>query len=214
MMHNNILSNYQHGFVRGRSCTTQMLLVVDKLSEILDQGGAVDTVYLDFAKAFDSVPHERLLLKLQSYGVSGCVLNWIRNFITLRQQSVCVDGIYSALVNVISGVPQGSVLGPALFVCYINDMPESVASLLFMYADDSKVVRQIQCESDYLALQSDLDKLCDWSKDWQLRFNLDKCKILCIGKCNVKRQYSMQDKNDQTTILFDTGRKESWYLDG
>jgi len=118
MMHNNFLSDYQHGFVRGRSCTTQMLLVVDKLSEILDQGGAVDTVYLDFAKAFDSVPHERLLLKLQSYGVSGCVLNWIRNFITLRQQSVCVDGIYSALVNVISGVPQGFVLGPALFVCY------------------------------------------------------------------------------------------------
>ena len=85
---NNFLSDYQHGFIRGRSCTTQMLLVVDKLSEIFDQGGAVDTIYLDFAKAFGSVPHERRLLKLQCYGVNGCVLKWIKNFITLRQQSV------------------------------------------------------------------------------------------------------------------------------
>jgi len=178
MINNNFLSDYQHGFIRGRSCTTKMLLVVDKLSEILDQGGAVDTIYLDIAKAFDSVPHERLLLKLQCYGVNGCVLKWIRNFITLRQQSVCVDGIYSAFVNVISGVPQGSVRGPVLFVCYINDMLESVTSFLFMYADDSKVGRQILCEADSHVLQSDLDNLCAWSKNWQLRFNLDKSKIL------------------------------------
>jgi len=107
-------------------------------------------VYLDFAKAFDSVPHGRLLLKLQSYGVNGCLLSWIRNFVTSRQHSVCVDGIYFTLINVISGVPQGSVLGPALFVCYINDMPESVSSFLFMYADDSKVGRQILCKADCL----------------------------------------------------------------
>ena len=122
-------------------------------------------MYLDFAKAFDSVPHGRLLLKLQSYGVNGCLLSWIRNFVTSRQHSVCVDGIYFTLINVISGVPQGSVLGPALFVCYINDMPESVSSFLFMYADDSKVGRQILCKADCLALQSDLDNLnCVWSK--------------------------------------------------
>ena len=121
-------------------------------------------MYLDFAKAFDSVPHERLLLKLQSYGANGCLLSWIRNFITSRQQSACVDGIYSTLINVISGVP-GSVLGPALFVCYINDMRESVSSFLFMYADDSKVGRQILCKADCLVLQSDLDNLnCVWSK--------------------------------------------------
>jgi len=204
MIHNDFLSDYQHGFVRGRSCTTQMLLVIDKLSEILDQDGAVDTVYVDFAKAFDSVPHERLLLKLQSCGVNGCLLSWIRNFITSRQQSVCVDGIYSVVINVINGVPQGSVLGPALFVCYINDMPESVSSFLFMYADDSKVGRQILCKADCLALQSDLDNLCVWSKNWQLRFNLDKCKILRLGKCNVMRQYSMQDDSGQKTVLQDT----------
>jgi len=99
--------------------------------------------------------------------VNGYVLKWIRNFITLRQQSVCVDGIYSELVNVIR-VPHSSVLGPVLFVCYINDMPESVTFFLFMYADDSKVGRQILCEADCYVLQSDLDNLCIWSKNWQL----------------------------------------------
>ena len=110
----------------------------------------------------------------------------------------------SPLVNVISGVPQGSVFGPALFVCYINDMPESVSPFLFMYADDSKVGRQILCKADCLALQSDLDNICVLPKNWQLRFNLDKCKILRLGKCNVMRQYSMQDDSGQKTVLQDT----------
>ena len=208
MISNDFLTDCQHGFVQGRSCTTQMLRVVDKLSEILDQGEAVDTIYLDFAKTFDTVPHERLLIKLESYGVEGYVLKWIRNFITSRKQMVALCGAYSSWTHVISGVPQGSVLGPVLFVCYINDMPESISSFLYIYADDTKIGRHISCDDDRSALQSDLDNLVVWSRNWQLRFNLDKCKVLHMGRGNMKSQYSMQDDNGQIYILQETAEEK------
>jgi len=109
MIDNSYLSDYQHGFVHGRSCTTQLLKVVDKWTEILDQGGTIDAVYLDFAKAFDAVPHQRLLVKLAGYGVSGHVFEWIQHFLVDRTQRVGVAGTYSAWAGVISGVPQGTV---------------------------------------------------------------------------------------------------------
>jgi len=141
------LSDTQHGFIKGRSCTTQLLEVVDKLSEMLDYGGSIDMVYLDFSKAFDTVPHYRLLMKLESYWVTGHVLEWIRSFLTTRKQRVTVGESVSGWSEMLSEVPQGSVLGLVLFVCYINDMPETVASLVYMYADDAKVAREIVSES-------------------------------------------------------------------
>jgi hypothetical protein len=153
MTSNGFLSDNQHGFVQGRSCTTQLLKVVDKLTEILDRGGALDLIYLDFAKAFDTVPHERLLNKLASYGIQGHALQWIRQFLTGRRQRVGVAGNFSNWTKVLSGVPQGSVLGPVLFICYINDMPEAVRSLIYLYADDSKICREVNNIIDWAALR-------------------------------------------------------------
>ena len=137
--------------------------MVDKWNDILDSGGVVDTIYLNFAKAFDSVPHQRLLRKLAGYGVSGEVLEWIRYFLTGRRQRVGVAGSFSTWAEVLSGLPQGSVLGPVLCVCYINDMPEAIVSFIFMYADDTKIFRNTDNEGDRQMLQRDLDQLVNWA---------------------------------------------------
>ena len=113
-------------------------------------------VFLDFKKAFDSVPHKRLILKLQSYGISGKVLRWIEAFLTERGQRVIVNNVVSERVQVTSGVPQGSILGPVLFVAYINDLPEVVKSKVKMYADDTKVYKEIKTPEDHATLQLDL----------------------------------------------------------
>jgi len=200
MIDNGLLSDYQHGFVHGRSCTTQLLRVIDKWTEILDQGGAVDAVYLDFAKAFDTVPHMRLMTKLERYGVSGKLLEWIRQFLIGRKQRVGVAGSFSEWTMVLSGVPQGSVLGPVLFLCYINDMPEMITSMIYMYADDTKLFRRIDDDCDRAALQKDLDHLSTWSEQWQLRFNVDKCNIMHIGGSrNLKASYTMGSTTLQAT---------------
>ena len=123
-MTNNLLSSFQHGFVHGRSCTTQLLAVLDKWTEAIEQGENIDAIYLDFTKAFDTVPHQRLLVKLKGYGICVKVQQWIAAFLDGRRQCVIISGSKSLWSPVTSGIPQGSVLSPILFVCYINDMPK------------------------------------------------------------------------------------------
>ena len=142
MTENDLLSPKQHGFIQGRSCVTQLLAVLDSWTLALDEGGNIDTIYLDFAKAFDTVPHQRLLTKLRGYGIEGRILTWIEAFLTDRRQRVVVNDSRSSWADVTSGIPQGSVLGPMLFIIYINDMPTSVLSSIYLFADDAKVYVQ------------------------------------------------------------------------
>ena len=182
---------------------TQLLQVFDKWSEIIDEGGNIDNIYLDFAKAFDTVPHHRLIVKLQSYGRGGRVLDWITNFLTDRRQRVLAQASESSWVKVLSGVPQGSVLGPVLFVCYINDMPDTISSLIYMYADDTKMANVVNEKKDWKALQQDLRRLQEWSEKWQLILNSTKCKVMHLGKRNRKYKYNMIE-NETVKILEET----------
>ena len=148
-----ILSNEQFGFCQGRSCVTQLLnTIFDWLCQI-DNNIPVDAIYLDFAKAFDTVPHQRLLTKIYGYGIRGNVFNWIQDFLTDRIQHVNINNQCSSSSQVTSGVPQGSVLGPTLFIYFINDLPTVVTTLLKIFADDTKVYHHIRNDADREELQ-------------------------------------------------------------
>ena len=185
------LSKDQHGFGARRSCTTQLLEVLEEWTQILEDGDPVDALYLDFRKAFDSVPHRRLLNKLSACGVAGGALEWIRSFLTGRHQQVIIKGRTSPWSPVLSGVPQGSVLGPTLFIVYVNDLPSVVNSSVKIFADDTKVYRNVSTQEDRRLLQSDLDAVSRWSDIWQLPFNADKCTVLHIGSRNPENSYAL-----------------------
>jgi hypothetical protein len=199
---NNCLSQCQHGFIAKRSCVTNLLAALDKWTDSLDEGAPVDVVYLDFAKAFDSVPHQRLISKLNSYGIISEVQSWITDFLVGRRQRVHVNGSFSDWSEVTSGVPQGSVLGPVLFVIFINDLPDVVDSLCEMYADDTKLFDRVDSLEGVKKIQKDLDNLVTWADQWQLRFNVDKCQVLHFGSNNPCREYSMRKHGcDERVVL-------------
>ena len=145
---NKFITSRQHGFHPGHSCETQLIRVLDDWTSALELEHQVDVIYLDLQKAFDKVPHARLLSKLKSYGIGGKLLQWIENFLSNRRQCVHLHGSKSDWINVFSGVPQGSVLGPFLFIVYANDMPNVVSSDLYIFADDTKLYCTITSESD------------------------------------------------------------------
>ena len=171
---------------------TQLLCVIEDWTKWIDDGHNIDTIFLDFQKAFDSVPHQRLLSKLKAYGILGRYYTWIENFLTNRRQRVVVGDEKSEWETVRSGIPQGSVLGPLLFVIFINDLPDAVSSTIKIFADDTKMYRRINSDDDAKLLQSDIDKLYEWTKTWQLKFNAKKCKVMHQGYNNTKAQYEME----------------------
>jgi hypothetical protein len=195
MQSNNLLSKRQFGFVKGRSTVLQLLHVMEKWTDMLDQGDVVDAIYMDFAKAFDKVPHRRLIGKMRSYGITDQVLGWVTDFLQDRKQRVRVNGSYSEESDVLSGIPQGSVLGPTLFTLYINDLPDSISNEVYLFADDTKIFRPISSINDALSLQQDIDTCLNWSATWLLEFNKDKCKVLDIStRPREQFMYEMQGK--------------------
>ena len=190
---NNLLSIDQHGFIPKKSCATQLLECLEEWTQALDEGGNVDILYLDLCKAFDSVPHQRLLMKMKNIGIKGNLLEWTRAFLTRRKQCVVLNGDKSSWTEVISGVPQGSVIGPLLFVIYINDMPNCVSSCLKLFADDAKLFRRVATTEDHLRLELDLQNLHEWTKTWQMSFNASKCQVLHLGNTNPEHQYQLSN---------------------
>lgn len=175
----------------------------DEWFQSLDNKIPVDAAYLDFRKAFDSVPHKRLAAKLHGYGVKGNILEWIINFLQDRTQYVNVNGQSSDKVPVTSGVPQGSVLGPTLFIYFINDLPDGAESFIKIFADDTKAYSPINSHEDQQKLQRTINKLVEWTDKWLLKFKRDKCKILHLGKTNPKHEYTIKE-NGITTKLTET----------
>ncbi len=174
----------QYGFRRGKSTTSQLLHVLHQILNALEQRNQVDIVYLDFAKAFDKVNHDLLLVKLQNFGIRGNLLRWFKNFLSGRFQRVTALGVTSEQLPVLSGVPQGSILGPLLFIIYVNDLPKSVSpdTTTAMFADDTKCHRPIKNSEDNKTLQSDLDNITNWCHVWKMDLNQTKCGVLHLTR--------------------------------
>ena len=204
MVTNRLFCDEQHGFVPGRSCMTQLLTCIDDWTAELDVGNPLDAVYLDFQKAFDTVPHQRLIYKVESYGIGKSIVDWIRDFLTDRRQRVALNGHFSQWSDVTSGIPQGSVLGPLLFVIYINDLPEAVVNTVRIFADDTKLYGPVTTDDERELMQKDLNNLSEWSNMWLLKFNASKCSVMHLGHNNPGHQYFMTSKNSEMHQLGET----------
>jgi hypothetical protein len=187
----NLIAENQFGFYPGRSTSSQLIKCYTEISLNLENNYQTDVIYLDLAKAFDSVPHNLLLEKLKKFGIGGKLLKWLQNYLTGRKQRVVVEGYSSSYKPVLSGVPQGSILGPLLFLYYINDIYEGILndSKVYLYADDSKIFKRVITITDCENLQRDLNYLSIWSKTWGLKFNETKCKIMSISRKKNKILY-------------------------
>jgi hypothetical protein len=193
----NLYTKCQHGFRNKRSCVTQLLEVMEILTDSFDDGEAIDMVYLDFKKAFDTVPHQRLLCKLQSYGITNKVYSWVADFLSGRSQRVRVGKAFSSFNDVLSGIPQGSILGPTLFTIFINDISDDIQSFCRIFADDTKVFNTVKNNS---ILQEDLDRLQGWSEKWNLYFNASKCNVLHMGRKNPSCKYVLETNGSKVEI--------------
>ena len=203
---NNIIVSAQHGFRGRRSCLTNLLEYLEDITSLYDEGCPVDVQYLDIEKAFDRVPHHRLLLKLEAVGVRGPLLDWIGNFLENRQHRVTLRGSSSTWKDVHSRVPQGSVLGPLLFVVYINDLVGDLESRASLFADDAKIYRAVRTQEDLEAMKRDMRRIEEWSEKWLLTFNANKCKTMHIGYGNNQCNYELNNRIlDKTEAEKDLG---------
>ena len=185
----NLLFDHQHGFRSGHGCDTQLLNTITDFIDSFDSSILTDLIVLDFSKAFDVVSHPKLIHKLTALGIHPQTVLWIRDWLSNRTHQVTVNGVISTSRSVTSGVPQGSVLGPLLFLTFINDMPiVTQHSKLKLFADDSLLYNQIKTQQDTDNLQSDLNNLITWSETWQMKFNPQKCETMRISRISTQPQ--------------------------
>ncbi len=178
LLTNKLIISEQHGFVPKKSCCTNLLETMDLILQAIEDGYPIDIIFLDFAKAFDTVAHTRFNIKLPAFGIVGKLLNWIKAFLNGRTQRVIPGDFISKWTHVLSGVPQGSVLGPLLFIIFINDLINNLPAgcNCKLYSDDTRMISIIKCKEGCDKLQIALDKLIEWSNKWLVKFNNDKCK--------------------------------------
>ena len=200
LIEQNLLSPHQFGFIPGRNTNTQQLVSIKEWQKNLDDSIPTDVVYLDFRKAFDTVPHKKLLYKLSKYGIKGSLLTWIKDFLFNRTQYVKINNSKSEECPVSSGVPQGSVLGPMLFIFYINDLPDVCNVTTKIYADDTKAYTPMLTDENRNQLQLTIDRMFEWTQQWQLNFNQSKCQILHIGENNPKHEYYIGEDGNRTLL--------------
>ena len=180
-----LLYDLQHGFRSKRSYETQLVILIEGLMRNSLAGSQTDLVLLDFSKAFDKVSHQKLLLKLHSYGIRGPRLKWIQAFLSGRTQTVVLENERSDTVPVTSGVPQGSVLGPIHFLKYINDLPDRTRSKVRLFADDTAIYSAVSSLQDAQILQQDLDHLHEWELQWDMEFNTSKCVVIHVTRART-----------------------------
>nr|CAH8862562.1 unnamed protein product [Trichobilharzia regenti] len=209
LLSNDLISPFQYGFLNRRSCITCQLDYFDHITECVDKGRSAATLFLDVRKAFDKVPHKRLILKLLSYGISGRLLEWITSFLTGREQLVKVNHHLSTSKPITSGVIQGSVLGPTLFIVFINDIVSMIKyGKPYLFADDLKVVYDFDYNDMNIVskIQEDLNSLCNWSEKWQLTFNPAKSGITYFGRWKPSMcLYMYGDLVSNTNTVTDLG---------